>query len=117
MGTGVAGDRQKEAIEINRSLSALGDVISAVADKRNQVPYRNHKLTQLLADSLGGTAKTLMIVNCSPACTGIHQTMASLKYAARVKRVTNAGAASRPWLLGSKVNAPAPGSRTKGSTE
>merc|ERR1712113_1126399 len=114
MGTGVAGDRQKEAIEINKSLSALADVISAVADKRSQVPYRNHKLTQLLADSLGGTAKTLMIMNCSPACTDINQSVASLKYAARVKRVTNSGVASRSLLLGSKVNVPAPHSRTKG---
>lgn len=50
-------DRRLEAIEINKSLSALGDVIEAVAKKKKYVPYRNHKLTQLLQDAIGGGAK------------------------------------------------------------
>ena len=49
----VTGDRLKEAQHINRSLSALGDVISSLAQKNPHVPYRNSKLTQLLQDSLG----------------------------------------------------------------
>merc|ERR1719409_1382731 len=54
------GDVQKEAIEINKSLTALGDVMSAITSGAKVVPYRNHKLTMLMQDSLGGTAKTLM---------------------------------------------------------
>merc|ERR1719253_503476 len=58
------GVNQKEAIEINKSLTALGDVIEALTKKQKQIPYRNHKLTQIMQDSLGGSSKTLMFVNC-----------------------------------------------------
>jgi len=87
--TEATGEQKKEAIEINKSLTALGDVIEAVAKKQKTVPYRNHKLTQILQDSLGGTAKTLMFVNCSPASSSLDETIMSLKYAARVKKITN----------------------------
>lgn len=87
--TEATGDRKTEAIEINKSLTALGDVIEAVAKKQKQVPYRNHKLTQIMQDSLGGTAKTLLFVNCSPALSSLDETTMSLKYAARVKKITN----------------------------
>jgi len=92
--TEAAGDRRREAIEINKSLSALGDVIEAVARRQRQVPYRNHKLTQIMQDSLGGTAKTLMFVNCSPAWSNLSETLMSLTYAARTKRITNLGTPS-----------------------
>lgn len=66
--TGAAGDRLKEAQKINLSLSALGNVISALVDGKSQhIPYRDSKLTRLLQDSLGGNTKTVMIANCSPA--------------------------------------------------
>mmetsp|Transcript_86764 Transcript_86764/g.243080 ORF Transcript_86764/g.243080 Transcript_86764/m.243080 type:complete len:645 (+) Transcript_86764:528-2462(+) len=85
----VTEDMQKEAIEINKSLTALGDVIEALTKKTNVIPYRNHKLTQLMQDSLGGTAKTLMFVNCSPANSNADETLMSLKYATRAKKITN----------------------------
>merc|ERR1719159_1929463 len=85
----VTGDMQKEAIEINKSLTALGDVIEALTKNSKVIPYRNHKLTQLMQDSLGGTAKTLMFVNCSPASSNEDETTMSLKYATRAKKITN----------------------------
>merc|ERR1719277_223894 len=85
----VSGDSQKEAIEINKSLTALGDVIEALTSGKKQIPYRNHKLTQVMQDSLGGTSKTLMFVNCSPASSNYDETVMSLKYATRAKKITN----------------------------
>eukprot|EP00429_Kryptoperidinium_foliaceum_P047131 CAMPEP_0176106506 /NCGR_PEP_ID=MMETSP0120_2-20121206/53448_1 /TAXON_ID=160619 /ORGANISM="Kryptoperidinium foliaceum, Strain CCMP 1326" /LENGTH=1202 /DNA_ID=CAMNT_0017440629 /DNA_START=57 /DNA_END=3665 /DNA_ORIENTATION=+ len=82
-------DAQKESIEINKSLTALGDVIEALTKNSKVIPYRNHKLTQLMQDSLGGSAKTLMFVNCSPASSNEDETLMSLKYAVRAKKITN----------------------------
>ena len=62
--TGAAGDRLTEAININRSLSALGNVITALVDRSPHIPFRESKLTCLLKDSLGGNTKTLMIAAC-----------------------------------------------------
>jgi len=83
------GDREKEAIEINKSLTALGDVIEALTTKQKIIPYRNHKLTEILQDSLGGSAKTLMFVNCSPSSSNTEETLTSLRYATRAKNVIN----------------------------
>lgn len=85
----VSGDSQKEAIEINKSLTALGDVIESLTSGKKQIPYRNHKLTQVMQDALGGTSKTLMFVNCSPASSNYDETVMSLKYATRAKKITN----------------------------
>lgn len=65
--TGASADRLREAQSINKSLSALGDVIAALSSGESFIPYRNNKLTQLMSDSLGGNAKTLMFVCISPA--------------------------------------------------
>eukprot|EP00249_Psilotum_nudum_P004000 c17521_g1_i1 orf=388-2586(-) len=81
------GDRLKEAQHINKSLSALGDVISALAHKSLHVPYRNSKLTQLLQNSLGGQAKTLMFVHISPDEESYRETVSTLKFAERVATV------------------------------
>jgi len=87
--TGATDDRLKEAMSINKSLSALGDVISALSKGEKFIPYRNNKLTQLMSDSLGGNAKTLMFVNISPADYNAEETTSSLAYASRVKLITN----------------------------
>ncbi|GMH13135.1 hypothetical protein Nepgr_014976 [Nepenthes gracilis] len=83
----VTGDRLKEAQHINKSLSALGDVIASLAQKNTHVPYRNSKLTQLLQDALGGHAKTLMFVHISPEPDSIGETLSTLKFAERVSTV------------------------------
>ncbi|KAK3139956.1 hypothetical protein QOZ80_5AG0393240 [Eleusine coracana subsp. coracana] len=83
----VVGDRLKEAQYINKSLSALGDVIASLAQKNSHVPYRNSKLTQLLQDSLGGQAKTLMFVHISPEPDAVGETISTLKFAERVASV------------------------------
>ncbi|KAG8661531.1 hypothetical protein MANES_01G011700v8 [Manihot esculenta] len=83
----VTGDRLREAQHINKSLSALGDVIFALAQKSSHVPYRNSKLTQLLQTSLGGQAKTLMFVQLNPDVSSYAETMSTLKFAERVSGV------------------------------
>merc|ERR1712048_660878 len=85
----VTGDQMKEAQSINKSLTALGDVIEALTKNAKHIPYRNHKLTQLLSDSIGGNAKTLMFVNCSPVLDNSEETASSLSYAARAKLIVN----------------------------
>jgi hypothetical protein len=79
----------KEAQAINKSLSALGNVISALATEQGHVPYRDHKLTMLMSDSIGGTAKTLMFVNISPVDGNLDETQNSLQYATRVSTIKN----------------------------
>ncbi|CAD6263421.1 unnamed protein product [Miscanthus lutarioriparius] len=81
------GERLIEAKHINKSLSALGDVISALAQKSSHVPYRNSKLTQVLQDALGGQAKTLMFVHVNPETDSFSETMSTLKFAERVATI------------------------------
>ncbi|XP_010533671.1 PREDICTED: kinesin-like protein KIN-14G isoform X2 [Tarenaya hassleriana] len=81
------GERLKEAQHINKSLSALGDVIFALSQKNPHVPYRNSKLTQVLQSSLGGQAKTLMFVQINPDEDSYSETVSTLKFAERVSGV------------------------------
>ena len=88
--TGATGDRLKEATKINLSLSALGNVISALVDgKSKHIPYRDSKLTRLLQSSLGGNTKTLMVACISPADNNYDETLSTLRYANRAKNIKN----------------------------
>uniref|UniRef100_A0A8C2D5C5 Kinesin-like protein n=1 Tax=Cyprinus carpio TaxID=7962 RepID=A0A8C2D5C5_CYPCA len=88
--TGAQGQRFKEAAKINLSLSALGNVISALVDgKSTHVPYRDSKLTRLLQDSLGGNSKTVMVATVGPASCHYDETLTTLRYANRAKNIRN----------------------------
>lgn len=82
--SGAEGDRMKEAQNINKSLSCLGDVIDALGKGSAHIPYRNSKLTHLLQYSLGGNSKTLMFVMVSPLEGHLKETLTSLRFAAKV---------------------------------
>ena len=87
--TGASGNTLKEANAINTSLSALGGVIAALTSGAKFIPYRGNKLTEILQDGLGGTAKTLMFVNASPADYNMQETMGSFEFALRCKDIKN----------------------------
>uniref|UniRef100_A0A8C2DCJ0 Kinesin family member 4 n=1 Tax=Cyprinus carpio TaxID=7962 RepID=A0A8C2DCJ0_CYPCA len=90
--TKAEGDRLKEGISINRGLLCLGNVISALGDESKKgtfVPYRDSKLTRLLQDSLGGNSHTLMIACVSPADSNIEETINTLRYADRARKIKN----------------------------
>uniref|UniRef100_A0A665TFF5 Kinesin-like protein n=1 Tax=Echeneis naucrates TaxID=173247 RepID=A0A665TFF5_ECHNA len=85
--SGAEGSRLREAQCINKSLSALGDVINALRSKHSHIPFRNSRLTYLLQDSLSGDSKTLMMVQVSPLPSNISESICSLKFAQRVRSV------------------------------
>jgi len=92
--TGAKGDRLKEGSAINKSLSALGNVIEKLAErsqgKKNVViPYRDSKLTRLLQNALGGSSKTIMVCALSPASSNYEETLSTLRYADRAKKIKN----------------------------
>ncbi|KAI7795730.1 kinesin family member 4 [Triplophysa rosa] len=90
--TKAEGDRLKEGISINRGLLSLGNVISALGDESKKgtfVPYRDSKLTRLLQDSLGGNSHTLMIACVSPADSNIEETINTMRYADRARKIKN----------------------------
>jgi len=84
--SGATGDRLTETKHINRSLSNLGNVIMALSSKEQHIPFRNSKLTFLLQQALGGSAKTLMFVNVSPKESCTNETINSLRFAAKVNQ-------------------------------
>jgi kinesin family protein 3/17 len=89
--TGATGKRLEESKKINQSLSALGNVISALTDSkaRSHIPYRDSKLTRLLEDSLGGNCKTTMVATISPAFEAFNESLSTLKFANRAKNIKN----------------------------
>jgi len=87
--TNAIGDTLEEAKKINLSLSNLGNVIFALASNQDYVPYRDSKLTRILQDSLGGNSKTLLIVACSIHSYNSDETLSTLKFAKRAKKIKN----------------------------
>ncbi|XP_077419188.1 kinesin-like protein KIF13B isoform X2 [Vanacampus margaritifer] len=93
--TGAAGERLKEGSNINKSLTTLGLVISALAEqgtaknKTKFVPYRDSVLTWLLKDCLGGNSRTAMVATVSPAADNYEETLSTLRYADRAKSIVN----------------------------
>lgn len=84
----VSGDRLREAQNINKSLSALSDVIWAFERKLAHVPYRNSKLTHLLQDSLGGSdTKSIMLITLSPCASYVKESLNSLQFGSRLNSV------------------------------
>lgn len=78
----------KELTSINKSLSSLGNVISALTSKtRNHIPYRDSKLTRILQDSLGGNTRTILIACVAPTVLHTSESMSTLQFAERVKNV------------------------------
>ncbi|XP_018334300.1 chromosome-associated kinesin KIF4A isoform X2 [Agrilus planipennis] len=90
--TGATGQTFKEGININKGLLALGNVISALGDEKLQagyISYRDSNLTRLLKDSLGGNSITLMIACVSPADYNLEETLSTLRYADRARKIKN----------------------------
>jgi GTPase SAR1 family protein len=89
--TGATGERLEESKSINKSLSSLGNVIAALTDKklRSHIPYRDSKLTRILEDSLGGNCKTTMMAMISPTFESFSESVSTLKFATRAKKIKN----------------------------
>ncbi|KAF2610000.1 hypothetical protein F2Q70_00010751 [Brassica cretica] len=79
------GDHVTDLLHVTNSISALGDVLSSLTSKKDTVPYENSFLTRILSDSLGGSSKTLMIVNICPSARNLSEIMSCLNYAARAR--------------------------------
>eukprot|EP00462_Mataza_sp_D1_P017353 CAMPEP_0175160044 /NCGR_PEP_ID=MMETSP0087-20121206/23779_1 /TAXON_ID=136419 /ORGANISM="Unknown Unknown, Strain D1" /LENGTH=530 /DNA_ID=CAMNT_0016448201 /DNA_START=20 /DNA_END=1609 /DNA_ORIENTATION=- len=87
--TQAAGQTLKEAQHINKSLSALGNVINALVINGPHIPYRDSKLTRILTESLGGNSKTCLIMACSPAHTEHEETLSTCRFGHRAKNIKN----------------------------
>jgi len=92
--SGSQGEQMRETSSINRSLSALGNVIEAIKRKQSHVPYRDSKLTYLLQESLGGKSKVAMFINLSPTSATVEESLCSLNFGKRA-RATELGRVSR----------------------
>ncbi|XP_062981738.1 kinesin-like protein KIF25 [Elgaria multicarinata webbii] len=100
--SGVTGSVLRETSFINRSLSALADVLGAISEQRSHVPYRNSKLTHLLQDSIGGDAKLLLVLCVSPSPKYITESLQTLGFGSRARQVQRGQAKKRNQLVLSK---------------
>jgi len=107
----VQGERLREAQHINRSLSALADVVAAKEKRDNHVPYRNSKLTHMLQDTLGDQCRTVIIVALPPTRAAIDETLHSLQFSARLSMISFDGhkEAQHGRLHGSSLQHDPPG--------
>lgn len=93
--TGAEGQRLKEGCAINKSLTVLGNCISVLAEKcqgkskTSVVPYRDSNLTRILQNALGGNSKTIMICAISPSSINYEESLSTLRYAERAKKIVN----------------------------
>ncbi|NXX43448.1 KIF25 protein, partial [Tricholaema leucomelas] len=101
--SGVTGAALRETSFINRSLSALADVLGAIAEQRTHVPYRNSKLTHLLQDSIGGDAKLLVMLCISPGQKYLTESMQSLGFGTRARQVQRGQVKKKNFPLLSKA--------------
>ncbi|CAG9329986.1 unnamed protein product [Blepharisma stoltei] len=98
--TGAEGKRLEEAKNINKSLTALGQVINALTDgKSSHVPYRDSKLTRVLQDSLGGNSKTALIITCSPSAYNEAETVSTLRFGIRAKSIKNKAKVNKEYTV------------------
>lgn len=88
--TGATGQTLDEAKKINKSLTSLGMVIKSLTDKKSKhIPYRDSKLTRILQESLGGNSKTCLIITCSPSVYNEAETVSTLRFGERAKKIQN----------------------------
>jgi kinesin family protein 5 len=98
--TGAQGERLEEAKKINQSLSALGNVINALTDSKAAfIPYRNSVLTRMLQDSIGGNSKTTLIITCSPSEFNLEETISTLRFGERAKKIKNMAKINREMTV------------------
>mmetsp|Transcript_5893 Transcript_5893/g.9554 ORF Transcript_5893/g.9554 Transcript_5893/m.9554 type:complete len:364 (+) Transcript_5893:157-1248(+) len=98
--TGAVGQTLEEAKNINKSLTTLGKVIVALTDRKvSHIPYRESKLTRILSESLGGNAKTCLIITCSPHPFNDAETLSTLRFGARARNIKNAPKVNREYSV------------------
>jgi kinesin family protein 5 len=99
--TGAAGQTLEEAKNINKSLSSLGNVINALTDSKSHqhIPYRDSKLTRILQESLGGNARTTLIITCSPSPFNDQETLSTLRFGYRAKSIKNTPKINREFTV------------------
>lgn len=110
--SGVKGQALREASNINKSLSALADVLGALAEHRPHVPYRNTRLTHLLQDSIGGDAKLLILLCVAPAQRYITESLQCLGFGARARQVQRGQTKRRLPSSAEKVSVDVPKTRS-----